>query len=89
MYPPSSEGSLRANSSDICEGIAAPDAVTYSVRVTASPDACLEPDQLVSARIQFVGFGEVDLTIRLICDCGCEAAAVSHVTLVGGHVRVM
>jgi hypothetical protein len=70
-----SQGSLRANSTDICEGITSPDAVTYSVRVTASPDACRDPDQTVSARIQFVGFGEVELSIRLVCDCGCEATA--------------
>ena len=80
----SSPGSLRAGSSDTCVGIAAPNSVTYSVRVTASPEACQDPDQLVSARIQFVGFGEVDLSIRLICDCGCEAASVSRVTLSWG-----
>ena len=72
-------------------GIVAPDAVTYSVSVTASPEACQNPDQVVSARIQFVGFGEVELRIRLVCDCGCESAAVSDCRAIFrvNHVIVM
>ena len=56
--------------------VTAPDDVTYSVRITASPEACRNPDQVVSARIQFVGFGEVELNISVLCDCGCEVDAV-------------
>lgn len=50
--------------------------VTYSVQITAPPEVCRAPDQVVNARIQFVGFGQVDLTIALQCDCGCEADMV-------------
>ena len=78
-------GSLRPGSTDSCINVNAPNAVSYSVRLTASPEACQDPDQVVSARIQFVGFGQVELSISLQCDCGCEASAVStrHVTLSG------
>ena len=71
-------GSLRPGTTDSCVNINAPNDITYTVRITANAEACdQDPDQVISARIQFVGFGQVDVNIRLMCDCGCEIDAVS------------
>ena len=74
----SAPGSLRPGTNDTCVNISS--SVTYSVQITALPEACQAPDQVVNARIQFVGFGQVDLTIALQCDCGCEADTVRRIT---------
>lgn len=68
----SGTGSLRANTSDVCVGVDFPNSVTYSVEVSATPNACQLP-QPIRAQIQFIRFGTVTININLQCDCNCDA----------------
>ena len=50
-----------------------PDTVTYRVQVSVSPDACdVLGNQPISAQIQFIGFGIVNINVSLSCDCNCS-----------------
>ena len=47
-----------------------PNNVVYTVTVEASPEICSE--RPVTAQVQFIGFGLVELNITFQCDCGCD-----------------
>lgn len=74
-----SPGQLRPDSSDVCIDISASTTVAYTVTVTPSRDIC---DALsgsnVTVRIQFIGFGLVEVTLRPICDCDCSGDSVPN-----------
>ena len=69
----SSPGILRAGTDDVCVNVTYPDTVNYRVSVSATPEACgILGNQSISAQIQFIGFGTVDVSISLMCDCDCD-----------------
>ena len=68
----SAPGALRVDTVDVCENIVFPSTADYHVTVSAAPEACrILGNQSISAQIQFIGFGNVDIDISLACDCGC------------------
>ena len=59
----------------MCQGVVFPNSVTYQLSASVSPEACAElADRLpLTAQLQFIGFGTVDVEINLLCDCNCDA----------------
>jgi len=70
-------GTLRNDSLDVCQDVIAPDNVTYTVTVETSSDICREGPVNVNALVQFIGFGDVELSIMFQCDCSCAPPAVN------------
>ena len=78
----SGSGTLSANSTDTCQGVVFPNSVTYQMSVSASPEACIQLSGRLplTAQLQFIGFGSVDVSINLLCDCGsCAAPVCVHI----------
>lgn len=80
FHPPitlyySGTGSLSENTVDVCQGIVFPNSITYQLSISATPEACTQlADRLpLTAQLQFIGFGSVDVNISLLCDCNCDA----------------
>ena len=74
----SGSGTLSANSTDTCQEVVFPNSVTYQLSVSASPEACIQLSGRLplAAQLQFIGFGSVDVSINLLCDCDSCAAPV-------------
>ena len=64
----------------MCQGVVFPNDVTYQLSVSASPEACTElAGRLpLTAQLQFIGFGSVEVNISLLCDCNCDAPVSTH-----------
>lgn len=71
-------GNIAPDSNDTCENIEFPQEVTYDVTVDVLPEFCESSaaDSSLSARLLFIGFGDVQIYISVICSCDCENNSV-------------
>ena len=65
-------------STDRCTGVFHPAVISYTTSVSVSPAFCVgKPARVtLNPRVLFIGFGEVSLTLEVMCGCDCAAQEV-------------
>ena len=68
------------NSTNSCTNITHPNNVSYTATVTVAPEFCIgkRPVEVLKPRVVFVGFGEVEMTVEVLCDCECSSEQVVY-----------